>query len=224
MNGQSDTDAHGLAWPRPRALLLDAMGTLIGLQTSVGATYAAVAAEHGLQLDPNALNQAFREVYRAAPPLAFPGLAGTELERAERDWWSQRIAAVLRCVGEEEGGPPELHRQLFDLYADPRLWRVYDEVPEALARWRAQGLRLAVVSNFDQRLEVLLEAFDLRRWLDVVILSSRAGAAKPSAHPFQLALDQLGLAPEQAWHIGDSPEDEAGARAAGLPCVLVRRP
>ena len=211
-------------WPRPRALLLDAMGTLIGLRASVGTTYAAVAAEHGLQLDPNALNQAFRAVYRAAPPLAFPGLVGAQLEQAERDWWSQRIAAVLRTVGDEGGGPPELHRQLFDLYADPHLWLVYDEVPRALARWRDQGLRLAVVSNFDQRLVGLLEAFDLLRWLDVVILSSRAGAAKPSPRPFELALEHLGIPAGEAWHIGDSPDDEAGARAAGLPCVLVRRP
>ncbi len=223
MGGVVNAERNGLDWPRPRALLLDAMGTLIGLRAPVGTTYAAVAAEHGLQLDAAALDQAFRAVYRAAPPLAFPGLAGPELEQAERAWWSQRIAEVLRNVGEEEGGPPELHQQLFDLYADPRLWRVYDEVPEALARWRAQGLRLVVVSNFDQRLERLLSAFDLLRWLDGVILSSRAGAAKPSPRPFQLALAQLDLAPHQAWHIGDSPEDEAGARAAGLPCLLVRR-
>jgi putative hydrolase of the HAD superfamily len=224
MNGMDNAGPTRVDWPRPRALLLDAMGTLIGLQASVGTTYAAVAAEHGLQLDAVAVDQAFRAVYRAAPPLAFPGLADTELERAERDWWSQRIAEVLRCVGEAEGGPPELHQQLFDLYADPRQWRVYDEVPEALARWREQGLRLAVVSNFDQRLERLLEALGLLGWMEVVILSSRAGAAKPSPRPFQLALEQLGLAPHQAWHIGDSPEDEAGARAAGLPCLLVRRP
>jgi putative hydrolase of the HAD superfamily len=224
MTGMDDAGTPRVDWPRPRALLLDAMGTLMGLRASVGTTYAAVAAEHGLQLDAVAVDQAFRAVYRAAPPLAFPGLAGAELERAERAWWSQRIAEVLRCVGEEEGGPPELHRQLFDLYADPRLWRVYDDVPEALARWREQGLRLAVVSNFDQRLERLLAAFDLLGWMDVVILSSRAGAAKPSPQPFQLALEQLGLEPRQAWHIGDSPEDEAGARAAGLPCLLVRRP
>ena len=223
MGGDVIAERNGLDWPRPRALLLDAMGTLIGLRASVGTTYAAVAAEHGLQLDAAALDQAFRAVYRAAPPLAFPGLAGPELEQAERAWWSQRIAEVLRNVGEPEGGPPELHQQLFDLYADPCLWRVYDEVPQALARWRAQGLRLVVVSNFDQRLERLLEAFDLLRWLDGVILSSRVGAAKPSPRPFQLALAQLGLAPQQAWHIGDSPEDEAGARAAGLPCLLVRR-
>jgi len=220
--GRGDTSAPG--WPRPEALLLDAMGTLFGLRASVGSTYAAIAAEHGLRLDPAALDRAFAGEYRSAPPLAFAGLEGAELERAERGWWSARIDAVLRAVGEERGAPPALHRQLFDAYAGPQLWRVYDEVPEALARWRAQGLRLAVVSNFDQRLEGLLEAFDLRRWLDVVILSSRVGAAKPSPRPLQLALEQLGLEPSQAWHIGDSPEDEAGALAAGLPCVLVRRP
>jgi putative hydrolase of the HAD superfamily len=220
--GRGDTPPPG--WPRPQALLLDAMGTLFGLRAPVGRTYSAIAAEHGLQLDPATLDRAFACEYRTAPPLAFAGLVGAELEQAERDWWSARIDAVLRAVGEERGAPPALHRQLFDTYADPRQWRVYDEVPEALARWRGQGLRLAVVSNFDQRLEGLLEAFNLLRWLDVVILSSRVGAAKPSPRPFQLALERLELEPRQAWHIGDSPEDEAGARAAGLPCVLVRRP
>ena len=39
--------------------------------------------------------------------------------------------------------------------------------------------------------------------------------------PFQQALQALDLAPTEVWHVGDSPEDEAGARAAGLrlaPC------
>jgi putative hydrolase of the HAD superfamily len=33
----------------------------------------------------------------------------------------------------------------------------------------------------------------------------------------------MDLRPERAWHIGDSPEDAAGAEAAGLPCLLIRR-
>jgi putative hydrolase of the HAD superfamily len=57
-----------------------------------------------------------------------------------------------------------------------------------------------------------------------VVVSSRAGAAKPSPRPFQLALEALGATAAEAWHVGDSPEDEAGARAAGLRCLLVRRP
>jgi len=219
----SHRQAPGRPWPRPRALLLDAMGTLIGLRAPVGHTYAAVASEHGLQLDPTAVEQAFGAAYREAPPLAFPDLCGDALQQAERQWWADRIDAVLRTLGEGPGSTA-LHRQLFDRFADPGLWRVYDEVPAALARWRRLGLRLAVVSNFDQRLEGLLEALGLSRWLEAVVISSRVGAAKPSAAPFALALEQLGVGPGEAWHIGDSPEDVAGARAAGLPCVLVRRP
>ena len=99
-----------------------------------------------------------------------------------------------------------------------------EDVPGALARWHQQGLKLAVVSNFDQRLEGLLEGLGLRPWFSAVVISSRAGAAKPSPEPLLQALAHLGLGPDQAWHIGDSPEDAAAARAAGLPCLLVRRP
>lgn len=209
-------------WPRPQGLLLDAMGTLIGLRASVGHTYAAVASEHGLAVSAAAIDAAFAAVYRQAPPLAFPGLEGAALAEAERHWWGERIAAVF-AIAAATPAPPALGDALFDRFADPALWFVYPDVPQALRRWRAAGLRLAVVSNFDSRLDALLAGLGLAPWLDLVVVSSRAGAAKPSAQPFRQALAGLGLAPHQAWHVGDSPEDGAGARAAGLPCLLLQR-
>ncbi|MEI7951072.1 MAG: HAD-IA family hydrolase [Synechococcaceae cyanobacterium ELA182] len=209
-------------WPRPQALLLDAMGTLIGLRRSIGSTYASLATEHGLEVEAAAIDQAFPTVYRSAPPLAFPGLEGQELENAERQWWAQRIDAVLVAAG-AAAGPPALHRDLYDRFADPGLWRVYDDVPTQLQAWFEQGLRLAVVSNFDQRLIGLLAGLGLSPWLEQVVISSRAGAAKPSALPFHQAIQALGLSAEQAWHIGDSPEDAAGAAAAGIRCLIVQR-
>ncbi|MFM8276516.1 MAG: HAD-IA family hydrolase [Cyanobium sp.] len=211
------------AWPRPAGLLLDAMGTLIGLKASVGSTYAAAAADHGLTVAAAAIDAAFPAIYRSAPPLAFPGLEGAELERAERRWWGERIEAVLRACG---AGPatPALQHQLFERFADPDLWRVYPDVLEPLRRWQGAGLRLAVVSNFDSRLDGLLRGLGLAELVELVVVSSRAGAAKPSPLPFQQALAGLGLAASQVWHVGDSPEDGAGARAAGVPCLLVRRP
>jgi len=214
---------HATRWPRPRGLLIDAMGTLITLRQSVGTTYAAVAADHGLALEATAIDRAFSAVYREAPPLAFAGLVGSELEEAERLWWAARIDALLDKLGEPPG-PPRLHRDLFERFADPDLWSVPADVPRALARWHHRGLRLAVVSNFDQRLETLLEGLGLRAWFAAVVISSRAGAAKPSPEPLRQALTQLELEPHEAWHIGDSPEDVIAAGAAGLPCLLVRRP
>jgi putative hydrolase of the HAD superfamily len=211
------------AWPRPRALLLDAMGTLITLRQPLGRTYAAHASRHGLAVDAEAIERSFARLYPQAPPLAFPGLSGAALQEEEIGWWGRLIDAVLQDAA-GVSAPGALHRELFEAFADPALWRVYDDVPPRLERWRAAGLQLAVVSNFDSRLDGLLAGLGLAESLTTVVVSSRAGAAKPSPRPFRLALDALGLSPEQAWHVGDSPEDEAGARAAGLRCLIVRRP
>jgi putative hydrolase of the HAD superfamily len=209
------------------------MGTLIGLRTSVGHTYATLAAEHGIAVSAEAIDRAFPAVLRQAPPLAFPGLDGDDLLEAERAWWGERIDAVLAAAGTgaagagapgASGAPAALHHALFDRFADPSLWHVYADVPAVLQRWQAAGLRLAVVSNFDRRLEPLLEGLGLADRFERVVVSSSAGAAKPSPLPFRIALESLGLSADQVWHVGDSPEDRAGARAAGIRCLLVRRP
>ncbi len=210
-------------WPRPRALLLDAMGTLITLRQPLGVTYAEMAARHGLRAEPEAIGRAFARLYPQAPPLAFPDLADGALCQAEIGWWGRLIDAVL-LASAGVAAPLELHHQLFEAFADPALWRVYDDVPPMLERWRAAGLQLAVVSNFDSRLAGLLAGLGLAERFAAVVVSSRAGAAKPSPRPFQLALAALGATADEAWHVGDSPEDEAGARAAGLRCLIVRRP
>ena len=41
---------------QPSGLLLDAMGTLIGLRQSVGESYAAIAQDFGLEVAPEAIN------------------------------------------------------------------------------------------------------------------------------------------------------------------------
>ncbi len=208
---------------RLRGLLFDAMGTLIGLRASVGSTYAAAAADHGLELEAAAINQVFGAVLRQAPPLAFSDLEGPALLEAERRWWWDRIDETVQAAG---GGPaPEaLRHELFERYGDPSLWRVYPGVAEHLQRWREHGLALAVVSNFDQRLHGLLRDLGLAPWFEAVVVSSAAGAAKPDPLPFRLALDALGLGPDQVWHVGDSPEDLQGAAAAGLRGLRIHHP
>jgi putative hydrolase of the HAD superfamily len=208
----------------PAALLLDAMGTLIGLRRSVGASYAELAAAHGVAVEAAAINRVFPQLFRQASPLAFPGLEGEALRQREERWWCDLIADCLSECGHQGPLPAELGPALFAHFASPDPWLVYADVEEHLRRWRARGIRLAVVSNFDQRLIGLLEALGLSELLEAVVVSSAVGAAKPDPLPFQRALQQLELPPEAVWHIGDSPEDEAGARAAGLRCLLIRRP
>jgi HAD superfamily hydrolase (TIGR01509 family) len=93
---------------------------------------------------------------------------------------------------------------------------VFEPEPGAFAavrRLQLRGLALCVVSNWDVGLAEHLERLGLRV---PVVTSAEAGAAKPDPAIFRLALERLGVAPERALHVGDSPEDEAGARAAGM--------
>ena len=209
---------------RPQGLLLDAMGTLIGLRQSVGESYAMVAEQHGISADPETLNRVFPRLFRQAPPLAFPGISGAALQTAEEQWWGDLIAACFEASGHPDPLPEALPAALFEHFAGPEPWLVYPDVAGHLERWRQAGLKLAVVSNFDQRLVPLLTALGLEPLLDAVVVSSAVGAAKPEALPLQRALQLLELEPEQVWHIGDSPEDEASARAAGVRCLLIQRP
>jgi putative hydrolase of the HAD superfamily len=207
---------------RPRGLLLDAMGTLISLRESVGDSYAALARGHGMAVEAAAIDAVFPAIYRQAPPLAFAERSGEDLLEAEIGWWGDRISETFAAL-ELPPPTPALRRALFDHFAEPERWLVYGEVATQLRAWRQAGLRLAVVSNFDSRLHGLLQSLGLRDLLDAVVISSEVGAAKPDPRPLQLALAALGLTADQAWHIGDSPDDVAAARAAGLQCLRIER-
>ena len=210
---------------RPRGLLIDAMGTLLEPVAPVAVTYARTAADVGVTVSPEHIGPAFRAAYRAAPPMAFPDRSVKSLDQQEKEWW-------LACVGDtfQRAGQPlekavlrRLTRRLFYHYASPRAWVVPEDVSRCLRRWHGAGLKLAVVSNFDSRLDPLLEGLWLRHWFTAVVISSRCGVAKPDPRLFQLALERLGLSPHEVWHLGDTTADLQGARGAGIRCLLVQR-
>lgn len=71
----------------------------------------------------------------------------------------------------------------------------------------------------------MLERPPLGGRIDAAVCSEHARAYKPHPRPFRMALDELGVQPDAAIHVGDRPgEDRAGARAAGMACVIVDRP
>ncbi len=93
---------------------------------------------------------------------------------------------------------------------------------EALAALRAAGRRLAVVSNFDQRLRALLRELGLARELACVVLPADCGAAKPDRRIFEACLARLALPAARCVYVGDRDDlDVAGARAAGLRAIHV---
>jgi putative hydrolase of the HAD superfamily len=199
----------------PRAILLDALGTLVALEPPVPALVDLLRERHGVEVAPEDALRAMRAEmshYR---------------DNCARAGDSDSLAALrLACaaiVADElalELPPPEL---VATLLASIR-FRAFPEVPGALARWRAAGVRLVVASNWDVSLHDVLRATQLREHLDGVVTSAEVGASKPAPELFAAALRVAGADAADAIHIGDSlAEDVEGARAAGIRPVWVSR-
>lgn len=103
------------------------------------------------------------------------------------------------------------------------LWEdVPPDVEPALARLRALGLRLVVVSNANGRLAALLDRVGLARWFDTILDSHELGVEKPDPRIFEIALAHAGVNADRAIHVGDLYHvDVVGARAAGVRPVLL---
>ena len=195
-------------------MLLDALGTLVELERPWPHLVDELAARGVVvgEDDARAAMLAEMAYYRAHHDEAVDWTALKDLRR--------RCAAVVQ---EQLQTALPLDDVLEALLAAIR-FRAYPEVPDVLARLRAGGARLAVVSNWDVSLHDVLERTELRPLVDAVVISAELGVAKPDPAIFRAALDRLGAAAEGSVHVGDSLEhDVAGARAAGLEAVLVAR-
>jgi putative hydrolase of the HAD superfamily len=206
-----------------RAVTFDVAGTLITPREPVGATYARVAREHGIEVEPSAVDAAFRRALRRAPPLAFPGAHDAAIGQRERAWWRDVVCTALGR-GADHPGFAACFDALYAYYADGAAWRLFPDVVPALRGLRARGLRLGVVSNFDARLPGLLDRLGLASKFTAVMWSSAVGAAKPATAIFTAAVQRLGVTPTDTAHVGDDPEaDVAGANAAGLVAIRLDR-
>jgi putative hydrolase of the HAD superfamily len=204
------------------AVVFDAAGTLIRPREPVGDTYARVARAHGVEIPAWRLDDAFRRVLASAPPMVFPGVPAKEIGARERAWWRDVVRAVFRSADQmQRFGDFELcFAELFAHYAEPAAWQAVPGARAALDALRAEGRRLAVASNFDQRLPALLAGLGLAPGLEGVLLPSALGAAKPDPAFFAAVAARLGVAPAAAAYVGDDPEqDVAAARRAGFRAI-----
>lgn len=94
---------------------------------------------------------------------------------------------------------------------------LYPHVREVLATLRAQGVKLAVVTNKEGRYtQTILKVHNLTDQFDVVISGDTLPVKKPNPAGVQHCLDQFGVAKDKALFVGDSSIDVATARNAGI--------
>ncbi len=103
--------------------------------------------------------------------------------------------------------------------------RIFPEVPEVLAKLRAHGVKVGIVTNAHQPMilrDVELYSHQLIEYFPSCRISAAdAGVVKPHPAIFQQALDCLGVSVENTVFVGDDlGADIVGAQGIGMRAVL----
>jgi putative hydrolase of the HAD superfamily len=199
------------------AILLDALGTLVELQPPAPRLRRQLATRFDL-----AVSEAVAERAIAAEIAYYRAHLDEGRDAASVAALRRRCAEVLRS------GLPAPERlplgEVTDALLASLAFTAFPDVRPALQMLRADARKLVVVSNWDASLHEVLARLELTPLLDAVVTSAEAGARKPSPVIFERGLAAAGVGPTRALHVGDGlEEDVAGARAAGIEPVLVRR-
>jgi 2-haloalkanoic acid dehalogenase type II len=127
---------------------------------------------------------------------------------------------VLGRVGVAAGYTTDFIDAAFDVFDAVR--NDVDIFPGVIPALEELGerFRLIAVTNGNANLEVI----GIRHLFDDVVTAAMAGAAKPAAKVFDLAVEMGGASKQQTLHVGDHPVyDVDGARNAGLRTAWLNR-
>ena len=99
---------------------------------------------------------------------------------------------------------------------------LYPKVRETLQALRAQGVKLAVVTNKEGRYtQVVMDVHRLGHLFDAVVSGDTFPTKKPDPAGVAQCLAQFGAAKARTLFVGDSSIDAATARNAGVPVWLL---
>jgi putative hydrolase of the HAD superfamily len=200
--------------PEVRAVVFDAVGTLIHPEPGAAVVYASAGRQFGSRLTAEAIGPRFRAAFARQEAIDHAaGLRTSEAREVER--WLAIVAEVLDDVSD----PEACFRHLYSHFAQPSAWRIEEDTPATLTALGARGYRLGIASNLDHRLRDVLAPGALRGL--PLVISAEVGWRKPAAEFFTATCRALQTEPGETLYVGDDPgNDYDGARAAGLAAVL----
>ncbi|MFQ5882394.1 MAG: HAD-IA family hydrolase [Candidatus Methylomirabilales bacterium] len=199
------------------AALFDAGNTLLSIN------YAAIVDSLKRENFPVSREEVWKAECRARVKLD-PLLARAEV-RESPEVFSLYMRLTCEEMGISWGERPERALgRLREINRRQGLWRggAIQGAKDVLAELRTRGYLLGVISNADGRLEAILKEEALAEHLSVIVDSHVVGLEKPDPRIFRLALERIGVAPEEAVYVGDFYRlDVIGARGAGLHAILL---
>lgn len=201
-------------------LCLDAGNTVVFFDH---ARVAKLAAEAGHPVSALALVRAEGDAKIAQQDGTLVDFEWAEMREPGARNWGQVIGTMLARAGVPHAALPAI---ALSLWREQMRFNLYSIVPpglsEALDGARRAGVRVAIVSNSEGKLEELFASLGIGASFDIVVDSGIVGVTKPDPRIFHIALERARVAPERALMLGDTfATDIVGARAAGIRAALI---
>ena len=203
-------------------LTFDVHNVLLTIRNGAASQYARLARQHIKRpsidealLRPR-LIKAFQTLNRT-----YPGY-GIHHEISSRQWWTLLIDQTFADYRLTSDELQRLGTIIYDEFAKGELWIKHPQADHVLNELSKRYV-LGAISNFDERLESLLEQHQLRSYFRFVLTPRTCGFYKPQKEIFIHAMQQMNLKSNEAMcHIGDDIQlDYNAAKAAGCRALLL---
>jgi putative hydrolase of the HAD superfamily len=204
------------------AVFFDAGETLVHPHPTFPDLFAQVLRREGHPVDAGTIRERVHVVFDRFKQAAETNELWTTSPERSRRFWHDVYGIFLRDLGidPDEG----LIDRVYAEFTDLANYALFEDVPPVLEKLRGAGLKLGVVSNFEEWLEQLLEELGVIGYFEVRVISGLEGLEKPDPRIFRLAMERAGVGPEGSVYVGDNPEFDVGpAAAVGMLPVLIDR-
>ena len=206
----------------PRAILLDLDDTILDDSGGLIRSWREACLAHrsrmnGLEAD---------VVYDAIDRIRVWYWSDPERHRTGRLELAWARGEVVRLALADLGVDDEdLARRIGDTYHALRddAIRPFDDAVSTVEWLRAQGCRLALLTNGGSQLQrVKIDRFDLAPLFDAILIEGEVGFGKPDPRIYTQALAALDVPATDAWMVGDNLEwDVAGPQREGIAGIWI---
>lgn len=203
-----------------RLVTFDVTNTIIRVAGNVGYNYCQMASKYNTIADPTKIDKAFPKVYKDYTK-KYPNF-GVFNDLTPNKWWTMVVKETFREAGYEDDHLDKIAQDLYTFFASSEGWEILPEAISTLQQITDRGVLLGAVSNFDERLEQVLNNLDIRHYFQFVLSSTVVKCEKPSKDIFKMAMKAVKCKPEESLHIGDNViTDYEGATGAGMNALLL---
>lgn len=206
-----------------KAVLFDALQTVIDLEPSFPGAFARVCQDFGYTVKEE-------DVARIMPIIEQfdkERLSKEENLKVTNEYleslWLKMNEFIFKMVG-INGDVKKLSLEMERRFEAGKFSKIFPDTIPALTILREKGLKLGILSNGTASILSCLKHHQLDKYVDFILVSGIVGWEKPARQIFEMALKEAEAKPEEAVFVGDHYlADIEGPRRLGIRPIFINR-